>query len=360
VTLVVRRDTHRPPRDPWAFYDLPPLHGLSIVRARLAGPAPVRRLLYIANAVGRVFAGRTYDVVMTRDLGVADAILRIPGRSRPPVAYESHGFAPEVAAERPGLISGGRKLSGSKRRRLSERERRVWRRADGYITITRHLADELQSRFGSRSNVAVIPDGTRLGRTDAVRPPDSRAPLIGYAGHLYPWKGVDVLLRALADVPDARAIVVGGHPAEPDLGRTRALAARLGVAARVTFTGLLEPGQVSGALQAADVLVLPNTATKISASYTSPLKLFEYLAAAKPVIASDLPAVREILRNEENALLVAPGDPRALAAAIRRLVDEPALAERIARRAGTEAAGFTWDKRAERIEALFERMARRS
>src|SRR5581483_12007044 len=147
----------------------------------------------------------------------------------------------------------------------------------------------------------------------------------GYAGHLYPWKGVDVFVRALALAPAWRGLIVGGHPREADRARVEALAAELGVRDRLEITGLLAPRDVSAALQRASVLVLPNTASAISERYTSPLKLFEYLAVGRPIVASDLPSLREVLTDERTALLVPPGDAAALAAALDRLAHDPSL-----------------------------------
>ena len=92
---------------------------------------------------------------------------------------------------------------------------------------------------------------------------------------------MDVLLEALARVPDVRGLIIGGHEQEPDLARLRALAARLGIEGRVTFTGHLPPSAVASQLAQADVLALPNPASAISTHSTSPLKLFEYMAAGK-------------------------------------------------------------------------------
>jgi glycosyltransferase involved in cell wall biosynthesis len=78
------------------------------------------------------------------------------------------------------------------------------------------------------------------------------------------------------------------------------------------------------------------------------------MAAGRPLVASDLPSSREFLRHEETALLAAPGDADSLAAAIRRILDDAALAERLARAAFAAAAGFSWDARARRLGALFE------
>ena len=182
--------------------------------------------------------------------------------------------------------------------------------------------------------------------------PNSSPPLVAYAGHLYPWKGVDVLLEALARLPGTRGLIVGGHPAEGDLGRLQHGAARLCIAERVQFTGLVEPGAVAGYLSSAHVLVLPNTATRISERYTSPLKLFEYLAAGRPIVASDLPALREVVTADVDAILVTPGDSQALADGIGRVLGDRDLAGRLSAHAWSRAEAFSWSARAEQIEQL--------
>jgi glycosyltransferase involved in cell wall biosynthesis len=172
----------------------------------------------------------------------------------------------------------------------------------------------------------------------------------GYAGHLYPWKGIDVLVRAIALTPAVRGLIVGGHPGEADLARVTTLITSLGLAHRVTITGLLPPTQVAAALDGADVLVLPNTHSAISDRYTSPLKLFEYLTRGRAIVASDFPSIREILTDDQTALLVPPGNPDALAAALQRLSDDGALRARLAAAALALAPDFSWARRAERLE----------
>lgn len=124
------------------------------------------------------------------------------------------------------------------------------------------------------------------------------------------------------------------------------------------FTGLVEPARVPDLLEGAAVLALPNPASAISTRYTSPLKLFEYLAAGRPIVASDLPSIREVVHDGVTALLVAPGDPEALAAAISRLLHDPELAGRLAKAAVELAPEYSWDRRAERLEALFAQITR--
>jgi glycosyltransferase involved in cell wall biosynthesis len=163
---------------------------------------------------------------------------------------------------------------------------------------------------------------------------------------------VDVLVRALGLVDDAAGLIVGGHPAEPDLERIRSLVTSLGLTGRVRLAGMVAPTAVAAYLASAHVLVLPNRAMAISSTYTSPLKLFEYLAAGRAIVASDLPAFREVLQDGATALLVPPDDPEALAAALRRLADDPTLAARLGRAAFDLAPAYSWQARAARIEAL--------
>jgi glycosyltransferase involved in cell wall biosynthesis len=375
VRLLVRPDTTSPARDPFAFYDLPPLANFTISRVGGRGPAPFRRVHYLTGAIAESLLARRArdggrwraDLIFTRDLGVASMLLRWPRSRRPPLVYESHGYAPVVTGLLPEMLSNAPRASRAKGRRLTSRERRVWEHADGYVTITRALADELARRMGARAaGVDVIPDGARVdparrfewsGPAASGGSGGSRGPLVAYAGHLYPWKGVETLLGALAAAPalGLRGRVIGGHPSEPDLGRLRQFAANLGLGERVEFTGMKAPGEVAGLLREADILVLPNRATSVSANYTSPLKLFEYLAAGRPIVASDLPALREILRDRENAWLVPPDDPAALAAALDALARDKALAIRLAKAAFESAGAYSWDRRAERLEQTLAR-----
>ncbi len=361
VYLAVRPDTQRPARDPFEYYSLPRSQRLIIERAPVSGPQLARRFGYLAFAAGRAMGRARADVVMTRDLGVASMLAGMPASMRPPIVYESHGYAPDVAAALPQLVATAKAPSERKLARLTAREERVWRGVDGYITITAGLARELSTRFGTRPRVAVIPDGVRGQISIFERTIENRdlTPTVGYAGHLYAWKGVDILLEALARLPGARGLIVGGHSAESDLARLKALAERLGIADRVTFTGLVEPARVPELLRDAAVLVLPNPASAISTQFTSPLKLFEYLAAGRPIVASDLPAIREVLHDGVDSLLVPPGDAAALATAIGRLLEDPVLAERLAREASGLAPHYTWERRAERLEALFQEVLSR-
>jgi glycosyltransferase involved in cell wall biosynthesis len=362
VTLVVRPDSASPPRDPFDFYGWPRVPALTLEYVGRSGAAPARRARFLLSALRRT---RTTPeaVVLTRDLGVAAFLLQVPLASRARVIYESHGIADVVAEEMPRLL-GKPELSPSARklRRLDRRERRVWRGAAAYVAITASLQADLEARYGKRDRVFVVPDGAKVGGRSGSDPVAKSAewsdpgltPTAGYAGHLYPWKGVDVFVRALALAPGISGLIVGGHPGEPDLERIQSLVRELGLADRVTITGLVPPRDVAARLQPATMLVLPNSRSAISERYTSPLKLFEYLTLGKPIVASDLVTLHDVLRHEQNALLVTPDDPAALAEAMRRLASDAALSAALGHAARALAPEFSWERRAERLEGVLK------
>jgi len=115
---------------------------------------------------------------------------------------------------------------------------------------------------------------------------------------------------------------------------------------RVEFTGYLPHPRDAPAIAGLAAVVIPLPDNPMSRFFTSPLKLYEYMAAGLPIVASDLPALREVLRDEDNALLVPPNDPVRLADAIRRLLDEPGLAERLRLKGHADVQGRTWAARA--------------
>ena len=358
VTLVVRPDNAAVARDPFAFYGLPPAPRLTIRRLGAATGGAARRATFLVGAAA-ICAGAGDAIVFTRDLGLASILLQLPRIRRPRLIYESHGIAPVVAAEMPALLDNPA-LTPSPRKvsRLDRRERRVWTHARAIVAITAALADELAGRFGSRPGVFVVPDGVDLPGAMASDAEDAATPggavVAAYAGHLYPWKGVDIFVRALAQAPGVRGLIIGGHPGEPDAARIQALAQETGVADRLEMTGLLPPAAVAPRLRRADILVLPNTASAISSRYTSPLKLFEYLAAGRAIVASDLPAIREVLTDGRTSLLVAPGDPAALARALTALAADPAKRAALGAAARLLAPDYSWARRAERLEAALE------
>lgn len=248
-------------------------------------------------------------------------------------------------------------------------KRRLWRggmsRADYVVCISRGLVDELSSLVpGLERKAHVLPSGvseaqigyagtdTGVARRMLGEEGETRT-VIGFTGHLYRISGVDELVEAAARVDPDRFVfwIVGGR--EGDLSRIRRRIDEIGVR-HVRLFGWVEPSRVVLYQRAADILAAPYRGDNTRVRYSSPLKIFEYLAAERPIVASDLPSLREVLDHGRNAFLVPYDEPEAWAAAFRRLQDEPETGARIAAAAGGDAKSYRWTERAKHILSLFD------
>ena len=169
-----------------------------------------------------------------------------------------------------------------------------------------------------------------------------------YTGHLYGWKGVDTLAEAAMLLPEEYLIVfVGGT--ENDVAAFRK---KYGSERRVLITGNRKHEEVPIWQKAADLLVLPNTAKeKISKFYTSPMKLFEYMASRRPVVATDIPSIREIV-DGTRAIIVPADDAGAMAKGIQKAVEDQEASDKISYNAYRYVLSHTWSARAKRILAF--------
>lgn len=173
--------------------------------------------------------------------------------------------------------------------------------------------------------------------------------IVMYVGHLYGWKGLDTVLQAaklLSDKNNILFVIVGGDEGEQKEFLTKMKEG--GIENMLAF-GNKPKKEIPKYLQSADILLLPNSAkSEESVKYTSPIKMFEYMASGVSVIASDLPSLREVL-NEKNALLVKPDSPEALSAEIEKLLNDTALSETLAHQAKEDVQKYTWDEYAKKI-----------
>ena len=322
------------------------LSGLEI-HARLALTNWSYGLACLADLLGR---RPSPDLVLARDPRLAWIFLRTRPLHRRPVVYEVH----EIFSTRP---RDNRSLAPGEVRGVADRtrtlERAVFGGADVLLPLTRACAELLERKHGvAHRRIAVVPDGT-AAPGPSLPPRRGSGRQVVYAGQLYPWKGVDLLLRAIARLPDVQLTVYGGLGTpewpDPNLAACRDLARELAIEGRVRFAGFVPHAELRGQLAGADVGVVPLPDRLMSRYFTSPLKVFDYMAAGVPIVATDLPALREVLTDGQNALLVPPGQPAALARAIRRVVDDEVLAERLRARAFGDVAAYTWDRRAARI-----------
>ncbi len=229
--------------------------------------------------------------------------------------------------------------------------RRVFGAASALLPVSSEVAGYLGRFSGAQRKCHVTPNGVDPARFAPPQPnPDHFT--VGFVGTLKPWHGVEILLKAFALLADelssARLIIVG---AGPEGERLEAQVVSLGLSDRVRFTGAVVPHEIPSLLAQLDVAVAPYP--DLPGFYFSPLKVYEYMAAELPVVASRIGQLGDLIYEGENGLLCPPGDVSALAVALRRLSHDPALRARLGRAGkATVLRGHTWDAVAARILGL--------
>jgi len=234
--------------------------------------------------------------------------------------------------------------------------RRVFAAADALVAVSKELADYLNSYPGARGRVHVIPNGVDPARfPENIRPSlpnPKRLFTIGFVGSMKPWHGLPSLVTAFDQVrrsaPDTRLLIVGNGRAKEEL---QSAILNRGLKDSIHFTGAVDSEKIPGLLASMDVAVAPYPA--LANFYFSPLKVYEYMAAGRAVVASRIGSLAELIEDGMNGLLSPPGDVDALAAAILRLKADAALRQRIgaaARKMVIE--NYTWDQVVRRTTAL--------
>lgn len=243
----------------------------------------------------------------------------------------------------------------------------LFSKLDRLVTITPFIAREYADAGVPEDILLSVANGVDPARFNLVASraqcrtrldlPSAR-PIIGYVGNFRNTmgmeKGISALIEAqarllaLKDGNPPLLVCVGG-PADCILEYER-LAASLGIGREhIIFPGYVARDEVPHWLRACDVLTIPWPQNEWAAYQTSPIKLFEYMASGTPIVASDLPAIREILTPGVNAVLVEPGDAESLAAGIASLLGEPDKGMSLAAEARRTVSNFTWEKRAKRV-----------
>ena len=315
--------------------------GVALLHLQRGLPAPLSKLRMQSNRLflwrlGRRLermraAGSFPDAALVRHVKIAYGLLqRFPAL---PLVYEAHEVFAETA-------------SPHQRKRIERMERVVLERAALVTAISQGGADGLRRHYGIERDIPRLPSAVDYPAAVAAKPWHDAAKRIVYAGSLFPWKGVDDLLDAAALLPGFRITIVGGSSEQVDRLRSRVAAG----GAEVVFTGHLAHHEVGAYLDAACIAVLPNRGEGVS-QFTSPLKLFEYMAAGCAAVATDLPAFREVL-GEDDAAWARQGDPLSLAAAIRRVAEDASLAARLGALGRDIARGYSWQGRADHLLAL--------
>lgn len=306
------------------------------------------------RAAARLIVQHPPDAVYARNLKLAEHLLsRLPAL---PLVFETHEpFTLTYREEHPRMnLRQHHKLAA-----LARREEFVYRHARGLVTVPPLLIDVLRREFDVQTPAVDAPNGVdpqQAGVPERVG--ENPVPVLLYLGSLHPWKGVETLVQALPLVSGgAQLHIVGGTPAR--IEELRILARSCGVENRVVFHGPVAPGKRFDYMHRADICLLPLTATGIGSRHTSPIKLFEYMAAGRPIVVADVPATRAIVTPNVHALIAEVGNPGAFAEAINTLLANPALRARLGAAARQRAHDFTWDSRGRKIAEFLDDLINR-
>lgn len=175
--------------------------------------------------------------------------------------------------------------------------------------------------------------------------------IVVYTGSIIPGKGVETLVRCASNLPEVLFVIVGGEKEQVE--KLGALSLR----PNLIFPGRVPPVKVPIYQAAADILALPNGRGSAIDDVTSPMKLFEYIASARPIVATDIPSVLEILKDRFNSLISPVNDSRKLSENIRCLLLNPSLCQELVQNALQDIKKYTWDTRVQSISRLiFEAM----
>ena len=320
----------------------------------------VRRIIALADEVGA-------DVVHATTNYANGVVARAAAREIGiPWAYEVRGLLEETwVASRPAGSEQDHAARSERYHLLRERETEIAGSADHVFTLSETLRNELVARGLDRDRISLVPNAVDAELlSGSLEPAHARRALgmpddgfwIGTVSSLVDYEGLDTLLGAVAILRgrglDARALIVGDGVSR---GALEAEAHRLGIERATVFTGRVPRERALIYHQALDVFVVPRRDVRVCRLVT-PLKPIEAMAFGRPVVASNLPALAEIVSQPESGFVVKAGDAEELAASVLRLMEDPQLRHATGARGKAFASSRNWDSLGETYARTFAQM----
>jgi glycosyltransferase involved in cell wall biosynthesis len=232
----------------------------------------------------------------------------------------------------------------------------VWRKADLVIAVSEPLAKQLMEAGVSSTRIQMLPNGVDsrwlMANAEGLRArkltDQGNCFVVGFVGSFKRWHGADSLLAAFEDFhrsnPSSHLLLIGDGPLK---GKLQERARQAGLEKAVTFTGVVAHDDIPRYLAMMDVAVAPYPA--LENFYYSPLKLFEYMAAGRAVVASRMGQIAQVIHHGVNGMLYEPGDRAGLVRCLRQLAVNPTLREELGTNARRASRAFTWEHNAERV-----------
>ena len=314
--------------DAWIVGRAVPVRGNGSVARISFGPQ-------VASAVGRALREIEPDIIHVHEPLVPSVSMHAVLQANAPVVATFHS---NVGRER---------VSSLWFRLAAPMVRPVWNRLARRIAVSEAARHSVTSRMGD-GDLLIVPNGVDVDRFAAARPatlPPGRHLL--FVGRLEERKGFRVAVEAFARLaesyPDLRLLVIGDGSERDAVGELSPA-----VRSRVEMLGRVDDDRLASYLRAADVYLGPATGGE-----SFGIVLAEAMAAGLPIVASDIDGYRDVARNDLEALLVPPGDPRALVESVRRVLDDPALAQSLGARGARRALDFHWDAITDRVVRVY-------
>jgi glycosyltransferase involved in cell wall biosynthesis len=340
---------------------LPPEEFLDGARVTRISQDLSRNFLARATHFGRsVLAHLTlypgYDVVQYRNIWDGLSIAQNKNRFGYKTLFEVNGLPSiELKYHYPGI-------DASLLAKIKEQEIAALHLSDAIICPSNVTRDYIASLGLSRKRVTVIPNGVSPSDFSPSPLPEreGRTPVLLYIGTLADWQGLDVVIKALPLVLEQKAVRL--HIVGRGRSRQRKLLAKqirkLGVEGCVTIQPAVPHHEVPALIAGSDICIAPLGLNDRNVTQGAcPIKVLEYMASSRPLIASNMPIVRELVREDVDALLFSPNDPQDLAGQVLRLLADPALSQRLSDSATERAlTKFTWHAAQKKLLKVYDKL----
>ncbi len=295
----------------------------------------------------RLLREERFDVLHAHDLITLPVAVALKRRTGARLVYDAHELYPEVST-----------LSKTERRVWSLLERPLIKHADDVITVCESIAGELTARYSIAAPTVVLncpPSAAGVEHSaDLLRAHagiDDDEPLVLYQGGFAPHRGLPQLVRAVAHLERGRLILMGWGRLEE---RLREIVREEALEARVTIVGPVAQDVLLAYTAGADIGVIPYEPIGLNNTYTTPNKLFEYLAVGLPVVGSHLPELARVILKWEVGLTFERVEPEFIAAPLNRLLGDPELRARMRANALLARASYTWERQAEVLLGVYD------
>jgi glycosyltransferase involved in cell wall biosynthesis len=237
-------------------------------------------------------------------------------------------------------------------------ERKLLSEADRILVVSNELKKYVLKFNVAPDKISVVPNGVDINlfnpRVSEAKIRDkyglNKSNIVCFIGGLFPWHGAENIIKVANEMadshPEVKFLIVGSGPLEEEL---RAMAGK-----NVIFIGTVKHELIPEYLAASDIAVAPYP--KMDLFYFSPIKLFEYMASGKAIIASNMGQIGEVIEHEKTGLLIEPGNLWALKENIEYLLDNPQMRRKLGRNARKATESYTWENNVKRVMEIYEEL----